>query len=1038
MWLSDTAVRRPVLAIVINLLLITFGMMAFKFLSLREYPDVNPPIVTVSTSYPGASAAIVETRITQILEDRVSGISGIRSISSSSSNGRSNVSIEFDSSRDIDAAANDVRDRISRALGNLPDDVDPPEVSKADADEDVIIWFNLASDNMSTLELTDYASRYLEDRFASLDGVARVRLGGGSRYAMRITLDHAAMAARGITITDIEQALRRENVELPAGELRSTERQLTARIQRGYTNEQQFRELVIRKDNSGHLVRLGEISDIALAGSDDKNYFRGDGKDVIGIGIIKQSTANTLSVAQAAKEEFLRIQESLPPNIQILRSYDSSVFIERAIFEVYLTLGIAMVLVIGIIYLFLGSIRATLIPAVTVPISLIGAFGILWALGFSINLLTLLAMVLAIGLVVDDAIVVLENIHRRIEKGEAPLLAAFNGTREVGFAVLATTAVLIGVFVPIVFLEGDLGKLFSEFALAMAGAVALSCVTALTLTPVMCAFLLKPAHTHGRFEKLVEASMGRVENAYGRMLDELMHHRLLFLVLISVVMLCIVGLFRTLPSELAPKEDRGGIFVNVQGPEGATFEHTLRNVSAVEEQLRPYKESGEFERLIARAPGFGGNAMNTGFVIIGLSDWEKRRNGFVILDEINAKLGSMPGARIFGSIRQGLVSSGGSPVAFVIGGDDYNELARWRDVLMAKAGENPGLANIQADYRETLPQFLLNIDHNRAADLGVSVQAVGITLQTLLSGRRVTTFNQGGEEYDVQLRGVEQQFRTPDDLRDIYLRSEKTGQLVSMANLVSGVEQAGPSTLNRYNRMRAITITANLVGDYTLSEALTYLNNVVRDELDNAPRVDYKGESKRFMESASSSLFVFVLALVIVYLVLAAQFESFVHPFVIMLTVPLAVLGALAGLQIMGMTLNIYSQIGIVMLVGLAAKNGILIVEFANQLRDGGQDFDTALLEASKRRLRPIIMTSVTAIMGAIPLIISTGAGAETRAVLGVVVFAGVLVSTVLTLFIVPMAYSLLARNTGSPEAVSRKLAELGATDTEAKSATVS
>ena len=1026
MWLSDTAVRRPVLAIVINLLLITFGMMAFKFLSLREYPDVNPPIVSIGTNYPGASAAIVETRITQIIEDRISGISGIRSISSSSSNGRSNITIEFDSDRDIDAAANDVRDRVSRVLNNLPEEVDPPEVSKADADEDVIIWFNLASDNMSSLELSDYARRYLEDRFSSLDGVARVRLGGGSEYAMRINLNQEAMAARRVTITDVEQALRRENIELPAGELRSTDRQLSARVLRGYTSEQQFRELVIRKDQAGHLIRLGEIAEIFLGPYDEKIYFRGDGKDVIGIGIIKQSTANTLEVARAAKAEYERIKTSLPANIQILPSYDSSVFIEQAIFEVYLTLGIAMILVVAIIFLFLGSVSATLIPAVTVPISLIGAFAILWALGFSINLLTLLALVLAIGLVVDDAIVVLENVHRRIEHGEPPLLAAFNGTREVGFAVIATTAVLISVFVPIVFLEGDLGRLFSEFALTIAGAVLLSAITALTLTPVMAAYLLKPASQGGGFQQKVEQQMARVEAAYGRMLDELLHHRVLFVLMLLLVSLCIAGLFRQLPSELAPREDRGGIFVNVLGPEGATYEHTVENVKAVEKILRPYVESGEFTRLLARAPGFGGNAMNSGFVIIGLSDFGTRRYGFEILDEINGKLTALPGVRAFGSIRQGLVSSGGgSPVAFVIGGDDYDEMARWRDVILARAAENPGLANVQADYRETLPQFLMTIDRNRAADLGVSVQAIGSTLQTLLSGRNMTTFNQGGEEYEVLVKGNETQFRTPDDLRGIYLRSEKTGELVSLANVLTGVEQAGPSTLNRYNRIRAITITANLVGDYTLSEALGFLNQVVADDLDNAPRVDYKGESKRFMESAESSLFVFLLALLIVYFVLAAQFESFVHPLVIMLTVPLAVLGALAGLQAFGMTLNIYSQIGIVMLVGLAAKNGILIVEFANQMRDQGVDFDTALLDASKRRLRPIVMTSITAIMGAVPLIIAQGAGAETRQVLGVVIFGGVLVSTVLTLFVVPMAYSLLARRTNSPEAVARELAAL-------------
>ncbi len=1027
MWLSDTAVRRPVLAIVINLLLITFGVIALRFLSLREYPNVNPPIITVSTSYPGASAAIVESRITQLLEDRVAGISGIKSISSASSNGRSNISIEFNSDRDIDAAANDVRDRISRATGNLPDEVDPPEVSKADADEDVIIWFNLLSDELDTLQLTDYAHRYLEDRFSSLEGVARIRLGGGNTYAMRIDLNHDAMAAREVTITDIEKALRAENIELPAGDLRSDARQLQARIMRGYTSEQNFRDLVIRKAKEGHLVRLGEVANVTLRGIEDHLYFRSDGRDVIGIGIIKQSTANTLAVSRAARAEYERIKETLPANISLLQAQDSSVFIEQAIKEVYLTLSIAMILVIAVIYVFLGSLRATLIPAVTVPISLVGAFAILAALGFSINLLTLLALVLAIGLVVDDAIVVLENIHRRIEHGEAPLLAAFNGTREVGFAVLATTAVLVAVFVPIVFIEGDLGKLFSEFAFTIAGAVALSCITALTLTPVMAAFLLKPQQTPSGVEARISSLFHRVERGYGHQLQQLLAHRWLFMGGFILVFACIVGLLHKLPSELAPKEDRGTFFVNMQGPEGATFDHSIQNIKQIETLLTPYLQNGEAFRLLTRVPGFGGNAMNSGFAVVGLNDWGQRRNGYVILDEVNAQLAQLPGVRAFGAIRGGLGGGGGSSVQFVIGGDDYETLTKWRDTLMLRASENPKLANIQSDYKETLPQYLLSIDHNRAADLGISVQAVGVTLQALLSGRRATTFNLGGEEYDVWLKGSESEFRTPADLSSIYLRSEKTGELVALPNVVSGVEQAGAATLNRFNRMRAITISANLVGNYTMSQALDYLNAVVRDELANAPRVDYKGETKRFIESSSSSGFVFVLALAIVYLVLAAQFESFVHPLVIMLTVPLAVLGALAGLHASGMTLNIYSQIGIVMLVGLAAKNGILIVEFCNQLRDAGKAFDEALIEASQRRLRPIIMTSFTAVMGAIPLILSHGAGSESRAVLGVVIFSGVLLSTVLTLFVVPMAYSLLARHTGSPEAVERELKNLGA-----------
>ena len=621
MLLSDVSVKRPVFATVINLLLIIFGIVAISMLSLREYPDIDPPIVSVSTNYTGASANIVETRITQLLEDRISGIEGIKNITSTSRNGRSDITIEFKLSRDIDAAANDVRERVSRALNNLPDQADPPEVSKANSDESAVVWYNLRSTNLNTMELTDYAERFLVDRLSIVDGVARVQIGGGRRYAMKVFLDRNAMAARGITVTDVENVIRAENVELPAGEVESLDRNFEVRVARSFLTPDDFAALTVAMGDDGYLVRLGEIARVELAAEDDETEFRGDGVNMIGLGIIKQSKSNTLEVARAAKAQIARIEETLPDNIFIVPSYDSSVFIEASIDEVYETLAIAMLMVVVVIYLFLGNIRATLIPAVTVPVSLVAAFIVMYGLDFSINLLTLLAMVLAIGLVVDDAIVVLENIYRRIELGEPPLLAAYRGAKEVGFAVIATTLVLISVFVPLVFLEGNIGRLFTEFALAIAAAVAFSSFTALTLSPMMASKLLKKKTRSSGFGVWMDKRFGQLETRYYQSLGKTLHQPLLMVVLLIISVLAIVQLSEKVPSEFVPKEDRGNFFILMNAQEGASFESNAANLARIEEVLMPYRESGKIQRLLVRTPGFGGNA---GMAIIGSADWDER------------------------------------------------------------------------------------------------------------------------------------------------------------------------------------------------------------------------------------------------------------------------------------------------------------------------------------------------------------------------------------------------------------------------------
>ena len=1023
MFLSDTSVTRPVFASVISLLLIAFGLVSFSKLALREYPDIDPPVVSIDTSYKGASANIVETRITEVIEDRISGVEGIKFIESTSSDGRSRINIEFNVSRDIEAATNDIRDRVSGVIDNLPEEADPPDIQKADSSDDVILWLNLTSSKMDTLELTDYAKRYLQDRFSVVPGVARVRLGGGLEYSMRVWLDRNQMAARNITVADVENALRTENVELPAGSIEAEEVQFTARIQRVYKTPEDFKKLVVARNNNT-LVRLGDIARVEKEAVESRTFFRGNGVAMIGLGMIKQSKANTIDVAQGAIDLADQLRPNLPPGMEIINSYDTSVFIRGAIAEVYKTLFIAMILVVCVIYLFLGSFRAMLIPAVTVPVSLVATFTILYAFGFSINLLTLLALVLAIGLVVDDAIVVLENIARRIEKGEPPLTAAYKGTRQVGFAVVATTLVLIAVFAPITFLEGDLGRLFTEFAITMVAAVSFSTLIALTLCPMLASKLLKKTERSNLSSK-VDQFFEKFKRGYISLLSKILKIRIVVILLFAIVASLAVFFVNTIPSEYAPKEDRGAFFMFVTGPEGASYDYTREYMDEIEKRMQPYVDSGEVSRSLIRAPRSFGNAanFNDGIVIVVLNDWSSRRPASVIMGEIAGKMSDLPGVRAFPVMRQGFGGRPSKPVQFVLGGGTYEELAQWRDILIEKVNENnPGLLDIDSDYKETKPQLEIVIDQDRAGDLGVSVNTIGSTLETMLGSRRITTYIEDGEEYDVILEGERTKQNTPTDMQNIYVRSDASGKLIPLSNLIKIEEYADSGDLNRYNRTRAITIEAGLEEGYALGEALEYLRDLTREHLPESVVIDYKGQSLDFQGSGSSLIFVFILGFGVVFLVLAAQFESYIHPLVIILTVPLAISGALAGLYFTGNSLNVYTQIGLIMLIGLAAKNGILIVEFVNQLRDEGMEFSKALIEAAQIRLRPIVMTGITTVAGSIPLLLSSGAGAETRTAIGVVILFGVLAATFFTLFIVPIAYDLLARNTGSPGDVKRQL----------------
>jgi len=1038
MQLSDLSIKRPVFALVMSLMLVVLGIMSFSRLTLRELPNIDPPVVSVQVNYPGASAAVSETRVTQLLEDALAGIEGIKTISSSSRNGRSNVTIEFHLERDIEAAANDVRDAISRVMERMPEEARAPDIRKVEADADAILWFNLYSDSMDTMELTDYAERYVVDRLSALSGVARVQMIGGHRYAMRIWLNRDAMAARGITANDVEQALRRENVELPAGRIESDTRDFTLRVERGYHAPEQFAQIPLGRGNDGYIVRLRDVAQVELGSEERRAYTRSNGIPNVGLGIVRTSTANALDVGRAVKTEAQRIQQALPVGTRIAVSYDSTVFIEAAVQRVYWTLGEAMLLVFLVIWLFLGHLRVALIPAVTVPVCLIASLIGLYAFGFSINLLTLLALVLCIGLVVDDAIIVLENIQRRADLGEPLLVAARRGSAQVAFAVISTTMVLVAVFLPVGFMEGNSGRLFRELSVALAGAVAFSALIALSLTPMMCSKLVRPHQAERGFNAWVNRQLARLGTGYGRGIARLVALSPMRLsgCVLGVMALCVaaaLALFSRVPTELAPIEDRGSFFVMVDGPEGAGFDYTVEQMQQVEHILFRYigddgvGGDGPLRRANARVPrGWGATEeMHTGQVSVYLQDWSKRNiTSEQVASRLRQDFAALPGVQARINLPGGLVGSRGARYQLVLGGPDYAEIALWRDRMLARMTENPGLLDPDSDYKETRPQMRVDIDRVRAADLGVSVSEIGRTLETMMGSRRVTTFVDNGEEYEVMLQAGRENRASPVDLANTWVRSAG-GRLIPLSNLVTLSEIAEPGAFHRFNRLRAITISAGLAPGYTMGEALQWTHRIAAEELPEYAQIDWKGESREFQEAGSAVLLTFTLALLVVYLVLAAQFESFLHPFVIMLTVPLAVLGALIGLWLTGGTLNLFSQIGIVMLVGLAAKNGILIVEFANQLRNSGRSVRAAIAESAAVRLRPILMTAAATAMGAVPLVVAGGPGSASRATIGIVVIFGVSFSTLLSLFVVPAFYALLAPFTRSPDTLARELEAL-------------
>ncbi len=1009
MQVSDLFIRRPVFAVVVSLLLIVGGLASLVYLPVREYPAVDRPVVSVSTVYRGASNEVIESRVTEIIESAVAGIEGIRQISSQSQNDRSSVSIEFEVSRNPEAATSDVRDAVSRVIGRLPDGADTPVVRKVDANASPVLWIGVTSETLDSLELSDYLKRVYVDRLSTVPGVANVYLGGERRYAMRIWVDRPALAARGLTVQDLENAIKRQNVELPGGRIESAQRELTVKTDSRLATPEEFEQVIVSNRN-GYLVRLGEVARVEVGAEDTRFEIYQSGKDAIGLGIVRQSTANTLSVADAVRAEVDKLAESLPPGTAAEVLYDESQFIRASINGVLKTLLEGLGLVILVILLFLRDWRSTIVAMVAIPVSIIAAFMVMAFFGASINVLTLLAIVLAIGIVVDDAIVEIENVHRRIEEGQPPLLASFDGAREIGFAVIATTATLMAVFVPLAFMTGNTGKLFREFAITLAASIFFSGVVARTLTPMMCSKLMVPAH--GRIQRLTEPVFERMNSGYRWLLDRALRIPVVILALGILVSLTAYGLFNAVPKEFSPTEDRGIIIIPIQAPEGASLDYTRDRVREVEQALMPLQEQGLVSSMLSQvAPGFARpSPVNAGLVIVRLVPWDQRNvKQQQVTQQLLGRVSGFPGARAFPvnppSLGQG--GFGNQPIQFVLGGPAYDTLREWRDIVMQKAQETGKFVNLDSNYRESQPDIRVRIDRQRAADLGVSVEDIGRTLELMFGEREISTFVNRGDEYPVIMRARAEDRATPNDLTNTFMRAAN-GELVPLSSFVSLTESAAPQVLNRFDRLRSITIQSSLAPGVSIGEALSTLEAIVQENLPAEARIGYQGQSKDFRESSNAIYLTFGMALLVVFLVLAAQFESWINPLIIMLTVPLAVTGGLAALVVTGQTLNIYSQIGMILLIGLMTKNGILIVEFSNQLRERGYAVRDAVLEASVMRLRPILMTSIAMIGGAIPLAWSTGAGAEARNAIGSVIVGGVALSTLLTMVVVPSLYLLI------------------------------
>ena len=1025
MFLTELSIKRPVVATVMSLILVIFGLLTFNEIPTDELPDVQPPIITIQTDYKGASAEIIDTQITQKIEDFVGGTPGLETIDSFSEDESSRITLTFETNLDLDDVANDVRSSVARVVDNLPDGAEQPEIFKQSAGNRTTMWLSFSSDVMSDLELTDYADRYLTDYFSTVSGVGRVRLGGQRELSLRVWLDPLALAARDLTTQEVENALKEENVEFPAGRIESKDIDLTIKLDKAYQNLENYKKLPLKRARDGSIITLDDVARVEVGAESTRTLFKGNGKQVVGIGIYQQSDANTISVANGIKKKIKEIKPSLPPGTTLEVSFDRSNYIKSAIKEVYKTLVIALILVTIIIYLFLGNIRALIVPIIALPVSLISTFLAIYIFDFSINLFTLMALVLAIGIVVDDAIVMLENIMRRIELGETPLVAAYRGAKQVSFAIIATTVVLVAVFVPLVFIKGVTGVLFTQTAITLASAVIISSFVALSLSPMLGSKFLKKNMKKSNIVIRFEKFLNNITNSYKSSLVTWINKKKIIFSFLTIILGLTVFLFIFAPKELIAPEDRGAFFVIIKAPQGSGFNFTKSKAEDIENLLLPEVGKGEYRKLIMRVPGFGKSSkqVNSGFIIVLLEPWAKRdRHGVKIMRESFGKISRVPGVLAFPVMPQGIRTGGiQNPVQFVILGNTYDQLIEWKELIKKEARKNPGLTSVQDDFDLNKPQLNVQIDQKKAADLGVSTKDIGRTIETIFGSKTVTKFTQDGKEYSIILQGDIKDRQEPESISKIFVRSKNNNKLVSVSNLVSYSEEGQSPFLARYNRQKAVTISARLVGDYSLDEALKFLVSVVEKNIPLA-KIAYKGESEEYKKTNSQLYVIFALALITAYLAMCAQFESWRHPFTIMLTVPMAILGGILGLLVVGSSLNVYSQIALVILIGLSAKNGILIVEFANQLRKEGKKFEVAIIEASVIRLRPILMTSLSTIFGVLPLIIGSGPGAASRLTVGITIFGGMLFSTFFTLFVIPTVYSIIGRNTQRIDAVEIEL----------------
>ncbi|MBX3619993.1 MAG: efflux RND transporter permease subunit [Rhizobacter sp.] len=1006
MRLSDITIRRPVFATVLSLLLVLVGAVSFTRLQVREYPRIDEPVVNVSTKLVGASSEVIESQVTKPLEDSIAGIDGVEILTSISRSEQSLITVRFKLEKNPDDAAADVRDRVSRVRARLPDAIDEPVIAKVEADATPTVWLAFSSETLSSLEVTDLLSRVVKPRLQTISGVADVQINGDRKFAMRIWLDPDRLASYRLTVQDVEDALRRQNLEVPAGRIESQQREFSVTARTDLNTVEQFGSVAV-KQTAGYTVRLRDVARIEQASASDRSSVRLNGVPAVSLGVIRQATANPLEVAAGVRAMLPQVQQDLPAGVKVQVANDNSVFIDKSVKSVFRTITEAVLLVALVVFVFLRHLRAAVIPLVTIPVSLIGSFAIMAITGFTINTLTLLALVLAIGLVVDDAIVVLENIFRHIEEGLSPFQAALKGAKEIGFAVVAMTMTLAAVFAPLAFTPGRTGRLFTEFALTLAGAVVVSGFVALTLTPMMCSKLLRHEARPTRFDVWMEDALGRLTAVYARALRWTLAHR--WVVLLGMVVSAGGSwvLFSTAKSELAPMEDRGVILASVNAPDGSTLDYTARYLRAIEGIGRDYPE---LDRVFVVA---GNPSVSQGIAVLRTVDWDLRhRTTLELARELQPRFALLPGVSAFPvtppSLGQGFRER---PINYVIvTNDSYDNLSKATQQFLAEMARNPGFVQPDTDLRLNKPEIFLEVDRDRAADAGVSVDQVARTVETMLGGRAVTRYKREADQYDVLVQTESRGRTTPEDIDKLFVRG-RNETMVPLSSLVKVREAVSPRELNHFNQRRSVSITANLAPGYALGEALKFMDDTARRVLKPGYSTELNGVSREFRSSSGALGLVFVLALLFIFLVLSAQFESFVDPFVILLSVPLSMVGALAALQLAGGTLNVYSQIGLITLVGLITKHGILIVEFTNQLRQQGRSVFDAVTEAAALRLRPILMTTGAMVLGALPLALAHGAGAESRQQIGWVIVGGMSLGTLLTIFVVPTVYSFFARN---------------------------